>query len=436
MVDDRLTLITALGPDDPDDGDFGRQQRGLAIAALAPIRPDRYGYKVPSQSGNGSYLVNLEYGPYCTCPDFEKRDGQPCKHVYAVQIVLQREERDDGAVVETITTKQVRVSQPWPAYNAAQVHEGELFAVLLRELCDTVPQPPQLTGRPRMPLSDMLYGMGLKVYSNRSTRRAMSEIRDAVAAGRMCKEPSFSTPIRYFERPDVTPVLRDLIAASALPLRDIEVDFAIDSSGFASTAYHRWFDHKWGMSKKEVRWVKLHAMCGVRTNIITVADATATQSADSPYLPEFVQTTAEHFQIRELSADMAYSSLKNLHAVEDAGGIPYIPFKKGAVARQKGRHADPLWEKMYHLFTLHEAEFNRHYHKRSNVETVFHMMKAKFGDVVRAKTPTAQVNEVLMKVLCHNICVLVHSIYALGVAPAFGPTFASGSATDAKALVA
>lgn len=84
-------LITALGPNDPDDGDAGRQQRGIAIAAIAPIKPDRFGYKVPSMSGNGSYLVNLEYGPYCTCPDFEANE-KPCKHVYAVQVVLQREQ--------------------------------------------------------------------------------------------------------------------------------------------------------------------------------------------------------------------------------------------------------------------------------------------------------------------------------------------------------
>ena len=64
---------------------------------------------------------------------------------------------------------------------------------------------------------------------------------------------------------------------------------------------------------------------------------------------------------------------------------------------------------MYHLFTLNEAEFNRHYHKRSNVETVFHMIKAKFGDKIRAKTDIAQVNEALMKVLCHNICVLIRA---------------------------
>ena len=434
-----INIPTALGPRDADDGDLGRQQRGLAIAALleSHIRPDPLGFKVTSQSGNGVYLVNFDRGNYCSCPDFEKR-GLACKHIYAALAFIQRGERTDNAGTEPVG---VRITPPWQAYNTAQVHEGELFETLLRELCDTVPQPPQTNGRPRLPLSDMLYGMGLKVYSTLSTRRAMSGIRSAVSAGRMGKEPSFSTPIRYFQRPEVTPVLRQLIQLSALPLRDIEVDFAQDSSGFASTAYNRWFDHKWGTAKKMVKWTKLHIMVGVQTNIITVADATASQSADSPYLPEFVRTTAENFNIREVSADAAYSSRRNLHAVVDVGGTPYIDFKSVAKARAKGNRPDELWAQMYHMFTLNAAEFKRHYHKRSNVETAFHMLKAKFGDKVRAKTDTAQVNEVLMKVLCHNICVLIQAMHVLGITPVFDSgdaqeTFASETALDAKLLAA
>ena len=100
---------------DPDDGDQGHQQRGLAIAILAQdhIRPDKFGYKVPSQSGNGVYLVNLEDGPYCTCPDFEKRNSA-CKHVYAVEALLHRSERLDED-----PPKPVRVTQPWAAFCAA-----------------------------------------------------------------------------------------------------------------------------------------------------------------------------------------------------------------------------------------------------------------------------------------------------------------------------
>ena len=248
----------------------------------------------------------------------------------------------------------------------------------------------------------------------------------AVADGRMSREPSYSRTIRYFGQAELTPVLRELIQRSALPLRDIEVDFAQDSSGFASTAYNRWFDAKWGRnygSKKAVKWVKVHLMCGVQTNIVTVADATATQSADSPFMPNFVRVTAEHFHVREVSGDLAYSSRRNLHAVADVGGTAYIPFK--ATARspyRRGRAqagAMPFGSRWFHLFTLNQAEFDRHYHKRSNVETVFHMIKAKFGDKIRAKTDTAMVNEALVKVLCHNVCVLIGAMYSLGITPVF-----------------
>jgi hypothetical protein len=52
------------------------------------------------------------------------------------------------------------------------------------------------------------------------------------------------------------------------------------------------------------------------------------------------------------------------------------------------------------------------------------MIKAKFGGAIRSKTPIAQINEVLCKVLCHNICCLIASIYELGIEPTFGAKIA------------
>jgi len=59
------------------------------------------------------------------------------------------------------------------------------------------------------------------------------------------------------------------------------------------------------------------------------------------------------------------------------------------------------------------------YHKRSNVESTFSMIKAKFGDRLRSKTKTAQINEALCKVLAHNLCCLIQSVYELGIEPSF-----------------
>jgi hypothetical protein len=47
------------------------------------------------------------------------------------------------------------------------------------------------------------------------------------------------------------------------------------------------------------------------------------------------------------------------------------------------------------------------------------MMKSKFGDSLRSKTDTAMVNETLCKVLCHNLVVLIHEMYELGIDPVF-----------------
>ena len=62
------------------------------------------------------------------------------------------------------------------------------------------------------------------------------------------------------------------------------------------------------------------------------------------------------------------------------------------------------------------------------------MIKAKCGGSLRSKNPEAQVNEALVKILCHNICVLIHAMYALGVEPEFGSgkTFGSRTLVDAK----
>jgi len=72
--------------------------------------------------------------------------------------------------------------------------------------------------------------------------------------------------------------------------------------------------------------------------------------------------------------------------------------------QRHGEHDSLLAVNVALLRINREAFFYKHYHKRSNVESTFSMIKKKFGSSVRAKTSVAQVNEVLCKVLCHNIC--------------------------------
>lgn len=396
-----------------------REQRGIELAGRVRVHEEGGRWIVPSQSGTGRYSVDLD-AQRCTCPDHETRRVK-CKHIFAVEYVLTHEVEADGT--ETVTESvRVTYSQDWHAYNAAQTHEHDRFLPLLRELCDGIPQPEQTMGRPRLPLSDVVFALGVKTYSTLSARRATSLVRDAAARGLMDAAPSYNSALRYLERDDLTDVLTALIEESARPLAAIESDFAIDSTGIGTTTYRRWYDHKWGKERSTQTWVKVHAMTGVTTNIVTAIKATATESNDAPQLPELLSTTAENFTVREVSGDKAYSSRRNLRAVVSVGATPYIPFKNGTTGSPTSTHHrgyDGLWPRMWAYYQYRQAEFLTHYHKRSNVETTFAMVKAKFGGSVRAKTPTAQVNEALLKFLCHNIVVLIQSIYELDIEPAF-----------------
>jgi transposase len=75
---------------------------------------------------------------------------------------------------------------------------------------------------------------------------------------------------------------------------------------------------------------------------------------------------------------------------------------------------------MYHLFMYEREAFMEHYHKRSNIETAFSMIKGTLGSALRSKSDTGQINEALCKVLAHNVRVLIHAMHALNIHPIFG----------------
>jgi transposase len=133
-------------------------------------------------------------------------------------------------------------------------------------------------------------------------------------------------------------------------------------------------------------------------------------------LPELLEATARTFDVKEVSADKAYASVSNLEAIERVGARAFIMHKMNHTERQGG-----IWAKSVHFFKYHSEKFNAHYHKRSNVETTFSMVSRKFGGYVRTKTDRSQMNEVLCKILCHNICVPIQPIYELGIEPEFFP---------------
>jgi hypothetical protein len=298
------------------------RERGLAIANSDTVEKNKLGWKVPSQSGNRTYIVNLEDEPFCTCQHFENTHKK-CQHIYAVEFIVQKEQCPDGTEIVTKTMR-VTYGQDWSVYNETQTHEQERFVELLHDLCNGIQQPEYRFGRPRLPLADVVFGLVFKAYSTMSGRRFTCALKEAEARGLICKAAHYNSAFRYLENQELTPLLKSLVEQSASPLSAVESDFAVDSSGFATTTYARWFDHKWGKERKRQTWVKTHLMCGVKTHIVTSVEATAYESADNIQFPTLIEKTAKAFIINEVSADKAYSGRKNLKVVQAVGGIAYI----------------------------------------------------------------------------------------------------------------
>jgi transposase len=395
-----------------------RELKGLEIAARSRIGFQEGVWLVPSQSGNGTYRVTLKpAADACTCEDFQLR-AQPCKHVHAARIVRERDHGGKAPPIDIdIVPKRKTYKQDWTSYNLAQSIEKHRFQELLFDLCRGIEEPQRKPTRGQKPhlRKDAIFAMVYKVYSTFSSRRSSCDLADAHERGYTSRLiPGTKVPA-FFESEEVTPILQRLIVQSSLPLRAVETVFAPDSTGFSVSRFVRWFDEKHGQYRSGKDWVKAHAICGVKTNIVTSVVILDRDAGDCPQLPELVKTTAANFTVKEVPADKAYLSHDNLNLLDGMGATPFIPFKVNSQPGEPGS----VWEKMYHYYHLRREEFLGHYHLRSNAESTFSMVKAKFRDHVRAKTDTAMRNEVLCKFLCHNICCVIQSQCELGIEPVF-----------------
>jgi transposase len=395
-----------------------REIKGKQIALTRTIKKLDDGFAVQSQNSKKFYFVDNK--GVCNCPDCQSRQVK-CKHSFAVQYFLQKVTIKKGGAI-TVQTKRLTYPQAWHAYNQAQNSEVNMFDKLLRDLVESInePEPKQGAGRPNLSLREQLFCSTQKVYSQLSSRRAKSLFNNAKDKGFLGKAPHSNAVNKFFNRKDITPIFHKLIALSSAPLKSIETKFATDSSGFRTTKFSEYCNEKHNDKKRHHEWIKAHICTGTKTNIITSAIITPEYGADSPQFIPLAQTTADNgFNISEMLADKAYNSISNYNAIQELGGTAYIPYKSNTTALCHTGNKARLWRKMFHYYQLNQEDFLNHYHARSNVESTMNMLKSKFGDSVKSKNWIAQQNEMLAKILCHNIVVVIHEMFELGIETKF-----------------
>jgi transposase len=314
--------------------------------------------------------------------------------------------------------RQTYPQEDWSLYRKSQRHEKEYVKRLARGLCVRIPQPPRTPGRGRNRRlrSDLAYEAIMKGYTNLSGSRLISDLNECFDDGYLVKVGHENSIHNFLASDETTPLLISLIEEAFIPLGAIENgQYAIDSTGMSPCIFDRYYSirHEGVVARKQ--YLKLHIMAGVTTHGIATAKVTTASEQDSPQLVELLTRTRKGNDVRELSADKGYSKISHHALLEELGIAAFIRFKDDAVI-----HADPdAWSRNLAEFLLRRNQWLSHYHRRSNVETVFSMLKGKFGASIRAKRPRSQINEVLCKCLAHNLCCYVKAIFMSGLAPTF-----------------
>ncbi len=316
---------------------------------------------------------------------------------------------DNKESTDVQTILPVYESQDWHKYNLAKTNEKRLFYELLNELCQLIPEPTYEFGRPAVPVRDLVFMSALKLYCNYSLRKIHHDIREAEMCGYIKKAPHFNRISEFFNSQGTYDLLQKLITITALPMKQIEDSYSMDASGFGSYQYERWMRTRFRSPKTEWRnYLKGHVCIGTKTNIICSAEATFGNYSDVKQAPLLLEGIKE-FKPKEVSADKAYNSQRVFQIIQCLGAMPFIPFLSSR--NPKEGKCPEIWIRMYRYFKNHRDEFDKHYHKRSNVESVFAMVKMRLGEFLKSKNYEAQRNELLMKFIVHNITCLVQEIY-------------------------
>ena len=167
-----------------------------------------------------------------------------------------------------------------------------------------------------------------------------------------------------------------------------------DASGFSINIYADWEDAKKGIIPKR-QFVKLHILVAPHGRIAACM-VTPGLAHDSPIFRKMFARTPDgdgHVML-----DSAYDAHANCKMIYDSGRKPVIWPRKNHTAKGFNPRAE-----MLRWFRRDREGFEKVYHQRSLVESVFSSMKERFGSVVAAKTFPMQRLQIILRSICYNL---------------------------------
>lgn len=158
-------------------------------------------------------------------------------------------------------------------------------------------------------------------------------------------------------------------------------------------------------SRSARRSPKLSVSVDTATHLIVAARARTGMGSDAPdFIPLLRQSKHRWPRLRTALADAGYDSHEN-HRIARKKLKVHTLIKTGC--GRPSAKPPASWYRRTMQKKLKGSQKGKRYGQRSQAETVNSMMKRNLGDHLRAKTPEGRQFEQMMRVLTHNISILI-----------------------------
>jgi transposase len=228
--------------------------------------------------------------------------------------------------------------------------------------------------------------------------------------------PCFKSLCNYRAESLLGNVLDELIEESSKPLAKIEHDFATDATGIKTKLFSTWYSLR---CKKKIRkkdHLNIHISSGVKSNTVTALNVEIKKGKDNAIMRDHVDKTNINFDINEWSGDGMYWCKENCKKVVEVGAKPYFKVHKNWSGKSRGGFD---WKQMNLEFEKDKKAYEKHYHKRSNVESTNMSKKMLHGNKVYSRLDSARINEETLRWINHNLNVLNRAKHQWNITPKF-----------------